>query len=69
MFNREKAVEALIDDDFTTIIDGGDLGYDYLESLLRNGHKGYESLQVFELVDLLNERGYDLEEFFGAEVE
>ena len=69
MFNAGKAVEALIDNDIDTIINGEDFGIDYLESILRNGHNGYESLQVFELVDLLNERGYDLEEFFGDKEE
>lgn len=69
MFNAAAAVEALIDDDFTTIIDGGDLGFDYLESILRNGIKGYESMAVSELVFELNSRGIELDQFYPSEVE
>ena len=69
MFNREKAVEVLIDDDFTTIMDLGDVGMDHLEMILRNGHRGYESMAAFELVDELNRRAIDLDQFFAVEVE
>ena len=55
MFDREKAIEALIDDDFDAIIKCG--SYDYLCDILRTGHIGYDHLTDNQLVDECEERG------------
>jgi hypothetical protein len=69
MFNRMKAVDFLLDCDIDTIINGGDFGIDHLEWILRNGFKGFEEMSDAELMKELETRGYELEAFFGEEVD
>ena len=54
MFDREKVIEILIDDDFDAILTGGDYGY--LDEILRNGHKGYDNMGEYELIKECEER-------------
>jgi len=69
MFDRMKAVDELLDCDIDTIINGEDFGIDHLEWILRNGCKGFEEMSDSELVSELETRGFELEAFFGDEVE
>ena len=69
MFNRMKAVDELVEFEIDWIINGEDLGIDHLEWILRNGCKGFEEMSDAELVAELEERGFELEAFFGDEVE
>ena len=69
MFNRMKAVDVLLDCDIDTIINGEDFGIDHLEWILRNGFKGFEEMSDEELIAELETRGYELEAFFGEEVD
>lgn len=55
MFDREKAIEALIDDDFDAIIKNG--SFDYLCDILRSGHVGYDDLSDDMLIEECEERG------------
>jgi hypothetical protein len=54
MFDREKAIEALIDDDFDAIV--GCRSWDYLYDILYHGHLGYDHMTDNELVDECAER-------------
>lgn len=54
-FDREKAIEVLIEDDMNVIID---CGHDtYLADILHNGFIGYRNLTDNQLVDECEERG------------
>lgn len=55
MFDREKVIELLINDDFDAIINCG--CYDYLYDILQSGHIGYDNMTDNELVDECEERG------------
>ena len=58
MFDREKVIEALIDDDMEYIgsdVSGG--GLELLESYLRHGFMGYDHMTNNELVGECDERG------------
>jgi len=55
MFDREKVIELLINDDFDAIINCG--SYDYLSDILQSGHIGYDNMTDNELVDECEERG------------
>ena len=61
MFNREKAIQTLIDDDFASIVECE--AFDYLEGLLRGGMKGYQNFTDEELMQELQER--DISYLFG----
>jgi len=61
MFNREKVIESLIDDDFYAIIDNGD--HEYLYHILHGGQKGYNHWTDDELVRECDER--DISYLFG----
>jgi hypothetical protein len=61
MFNRDKAVQCLIDDDYNTIMSGD--ANDYLINLLTFGHKGYNDFTDDELMQELTER--DISYLFG----
>ena len=54
MFDREKVIEILIDDDFDAIINCG--SYDYLCDILRSGHLGYDHMLDEELIKECEER-------------
>ena len=54
MFDREKCIEVLINDDFDAIINCG--SYDYLYDILHSGHIGYDNFTDNELVDECAER-------------
>jgi hypothetical protein len=60
MFDRDKAIDELINNDMNTI--QNDDGW-YLSSLLRSGFKGYEYMTDDELMQELKER--DISELFG----
>ena len=60
MLNRDKAIEILVDCEFTTIFDGEDFGVDHLEWILRNGCKGFENMSDEQLISELVENGLDV---------
>jgi hypothetical protein len=60
MFDRDEAIEELINNDMNTI--QNDDGW-YLSSLLRSGFKGYEYMTNDELIEELHAR--DILELFG----
>jgi hypothetical protein len=61
MFDRDTAIECLINDDIDSIVNGGYC--DTLLMLLAEGFKGYNNFTDDELAQELKERG--LEEGFG----
>jgi hypothetical protein len=58
--NRDKAIEILVDCEFTTIFDGEDFGVDHLEWILRNGCKGFDNMSDEQLISELVENGLDV---------
>ena len=58
MFDREKVIESLIDDDFDGIRNGFLLNGDssYLFDILNNGHIGYDNFTNDELIKECEER-------------
>ena len=62
MFDKEKAIETLVDDDLNTILSYNDDNW-IMSELLTNGFKGYSNFTDDELIQELKERG--LEEGFG----
>ena len=54
MFDRDKVIEALINDDFDAIINCG--SYDYLYDILQGGHIGYSNMMDNELIKECEER-------------
>ena len=60
MLNRDKAIEILVDCEFTTIFDGEDFGVDHLEWILRRGTKGFENMTDEQLISELVENGLDV---------
>jgi hypothetical protein len=63
MLNRDKAIEILVDCEFTTIFDGEDFGVDHLEWILRNGNKGFDNMSDEQLISELVERGLDVSNY------
>ena len=56
---RSRSVETLIADDKTTI--AGLINSDsFLDSILRNGHEGYENMTTIDLRDEMKTRGLEL---------
>jgi hypothetical protein len=60
MFDRDEAIDELINNDMNTI--QNDDGW-YLSSLLRSGFKGYEYMTNDELIEELRAR--DISHLFG----
>lgn len=60
-FTREKAIQELVDNDFSDIFNLGQSEGDMLESMLRYGFKGYDNYTDVELYNELVERGINLE--------
>ena len=54
MFDREKVIELLIDDDFDAIITNQ--SYDYLCDILMSGHVGYDNMSDDMLIAECEER-------------
>ena len=54
MFDRDKVIELLIDDDFLAIIDNGD--HQYLYEILHTGQLGYTHWTDDELIRECEER-------------
>ena len=63
MFNREKVIETLINDDIFAIIDCD--SYTYLADILHNGFKGYDNMGDYELMKECDER--DISYLFGED--
>ena len=57
MFNRELAIQELIDNDFSDIFNLGQEEGAMLESIFRNGFKGYAEMTDEVLMQELDERG------------
>jgi hypothetical protein len=64
MFDRDKAIDELVNNDMNTI--QNDDGW-YLSSLLRSGFRGYEFMTDNELIQELTER--DISHLFGDDDE
>jgi 3-isopropylmalate dehydratase small subunit len=62
MFNREKAIETLVDNDFDTVMNS-DYGVEYLRNILQIGLKGYANCTDEELMQELQDR--DISYLFG----
>ena len=56
MFDRQKAIQELVDNDFSDIFNLGQSAGEMLESILLNGFKGYDNFTDEELIRELNER-------------
>jgi hypothetical protein len=52
--NREQAINELVKFDIQGIVLDEDFGF--LDTLLREGHKGYEYLTIEQIEDLLEEK-------------
>ena len=63
VLNRDKAIDDLVDSEFTTIFDGEDFGTDHLEWILRNGCKGFENMTDEQLISELVENGLVLSDY------
>ena len=63
MFDRDRVIENLIDDDFLAIIDNGD--HEYLYDILHGGFKGYNEMTDNELAVECDER--DISYLFGED--
>lgn len=62
MFDREKAIQELIDNDFDTVMNS-DYGVELLRSILDSGFKGYRGMTDEELIMELEQR--DISSNFG----
>lgn len=62
MFDREKAIETLVDNDFDTVMNS-DYGVELLRSILDSGFKGYRAMADEELMMELEQR--DISYLFG----
>jgi len=62
MFNRELAIEKLVDNDFDTVMNS-DYGVELLRSMLDSGFKGYRAMSDDELIMELDQR--DISPDFG----
>ena len=62
MFDKEKAIETLVDDDLNTILSYNDDNW-IMSELLTNGFKGYSNFTDDELMRELEER--DISVLFG----
>lgn len=56
---REKMIEALVDSDFNSIMNGDAL--ELLNSYLEFGHRGYRDYSILELIRECNEREIQIE--------
>jgi len=63
MFDREKAISELLDNDFSDIFNLGQDEGAMLESILLNGFKGYANFTDEELMQELQDR--DISYLFG----
>ena len=54
MFDRDKVIEVLINDDFDAIV--GCHSWDYLYDILQGGHIGYSNMMDNELIKECEER-------------
>lgn len=61
MFDREKAIDTLINDDIDSILNNHYL--DAINFILESGFKGYRNMTDEELIQELKER--DISELFG----
>ena len=59
MFEREKVIAILVEDDFDDIIDRG--SYANLRDILRYGHDGYDEMTDDELIKECEDRDIDIE--------
>jgi hypothetical protein len=62
MFNRERAIQELVDNDFDTIFNS-DYGVELVRSILDSGFKGYRDMSDEELMMELEQR--DISYLFG----
>lgn len=62
MFDRERAIQELVDNDFDTIMNS-DYGVELLRSVLDSGFKGYRAMADEELMMELEQR--DISYLFG----
>jgi hypothetical protein len=64
MFNRERAIEELVDNDFDTVMNS-DYGVELLRSILDSGFKGYRAMTDDELMLELEQR--DISYLYGED--
>jgi hypothetical protein len=64
MFDREKAIQTLLDDDINTVVECiSNRDFEYLSNILEFGVKGWRDLTDDELMQELQER--DISYLFG----
>lgn len=56
VFNREGAIEALIDNDKDYVLNGDGAGLEWLASILETGHTGYRHQLDYDLLQECLER-------------
>ena len=66
-FNREKAIQALVDNDKDFILNGDGGGLEWLQSILENGHTGYTDQSDTELFQECRARDLPTEQFMDTE--
>ena len=59
-FNRELAIEALVDNDFDYINNDDGSGMEYLRYRLETGFTGYRQMLNAELIALMVDRNLDI---------
>lgn len=64
MFNREMAIQELVDNDFDTVMNS-DYGVELLRSILDSGFKGYREMTDEELIVELDQR--DISYLYGED--
>ena len=64
MFDRERAIEELVDNDFDTVMNS-DYGVELLRSILDSGFKGYRGMTDEELMLELEQR--DISYLYGED--
>lgn len=65
MFDRDKVIESLIDNDiaYDSLLNRSFVSPDYFEYIMRHGFKGYDNYTDEELIQECNER--DISYIFG----
>lgn len=64
MYDREKVIETLIDDDF---LDIGENDYSFFDAILKGGWIGYDNMTDEELIKECEERDIDYHVFESEE--
>lgn len=67
VFNRDRAIDALLDNDRDYIVNGDGGGLEWIESVLRGGFTGYDNMSDPELHQECLERDIPESYFFDGD--